>query len=120
MSEIMVSVVLPCLNEQESVGLCVTESLEAMAAGGLAGEVIVVDNGSTDASVEVATAAGARIVSESRPGYGSALLAGFDAAALGRGGNESDILLELDTLESDRCIARLDTDPKTVSDEAAI
>ena len=77
----MVSVVLPCLNEQESVGLCVTESLEAMAAGGLAGEVIVVDNGSTDASVEVATAAGARIVSESRPGYGSALLAGFDAAA---------------------------------------
>ena len=55
MSEIVVSVVLPCLNEQDSVGLCVTESLEAMAAGGLAGEVIVVDNGSTDASVEVAT-----------------------------------------------------------------
>jgi glycosyltransferase involved in cell wall biosynthesis len=80
MNEVLVSVVLPCLNEQESVGLCVTESLDAMAAGGLAGEVIVVDNGSTDASVAVALAAGARIVSESRPGYGSALLAGFDAA----------------------------------------
>jgi hypothetical protein len=76
-----VSVVLPCLNEQDSVGLCVTEALEAMAAGHLVGEVVVVDNGSTDASVQVATAAGARIVSESRPGYGSALLAGFGAAA---------------------------------------
>jgi glycosyltransferase involved in cell wall biosynthesis len=78
--EILISVVLPCLNEQDSVGLCVTESLDAMASAGLAGEVIVVDNGSTDQSVEVALAAGARIVYEARPGYGSALLAGFDAA----------------------------------------
>ena len=80
MYEILVSVVLPCLNEEESVGLCVKESLDAIAAGGLSGEVIVVDNGSTDASVEVASTAGARIVHEPRHGYGSALLAGFDAA----------------------------------------
>jgi glycosyltransferase involved in cell wall biosynthesis len=80
MYEILVSVVLPCLNEEESVGLCVKESLDAMDAGGLSGEVIVVDNGSTDASVEVACAAGARVVHEPRHGYGSALLAGFDAA----------------------------------------
>jgi glycosyltransferase involved in cell wall biosynthesis len=79
--KIAVSVVLPCLNEEGSVGLCVTEALDAMVAGGLAGEVVVVDNGSSDASVAVAAAAGARIVHEQRPGYGSALLAGFDAAA---------------------------------------
>jgi glycosyltransferase involved in cell wall biosynthesis len=80
MTSILVSVVLPCLNEQDSVGLCVTEALDAMTGGGLPGEVIVVDNGSTDDSVKVAQAAGARIVYEKRPGYGSALLAGFDSA----------------------------------------
>ncbi len=80
MDRVLVSVVLPCFNEEESVGLCVTESLDAMAAAGLSGEVIVVDNASTDASAEVAASAGARIVDESRPGYGSALLAGFEAA----------------------------------------
>ncbi len=75
-----VSLVLPCLNEEESVGLCVDEALSAFRAGSLRGEVVVVDNGSTDASVAVAVAAGARIVSEPRPGYGSALLAGFESA----------------------------------------
>ncbi len=75
-----VSVVLPCLNEEESVGLCVEEAWAAFRAGGLTGEVVVVDNGSTDNSVAVAEAAGGRVVRESRPGYGSALLAGFDAA----------------------------------------
>jgi glycosyltransferase involved in cell wall biosynthesis len=79
-AKIAVSLVLPCLNEEASVGLCVGEALDAMAMGGLTGEVIVVDNGSTDASVDVAASGGARIVHESRPGYGSALLAGFDAA----------------------------------------
>ncbi len=75
-----VSVVLPCLDEADSVGQCVTEALDALAQGGLVGEVVVVDNGSTDGSAELASAAGARVVSESRPGYGSALRAGFAAA----------------------------------------
>lgn len=75
-----VSVVLPCLNEAESVGLCVQEAREALQSGGLDGEVIVVDNGSTDGSPDVAAAAGARVVFERRRGYGSALRAGFDAA----------------------------------------
>ena len=79
-AKIAVSLVLPCLNEEASVGLCVIEALDAMAKGGLTGEVIVVDNGSTDSSVDVAVSSGARIVQESRPGYGSALLAGFYAA----------------------------------------
>lgn len=75
-----VSVVLPCLNEEGSVGLRVTEERDALAAAGMRGEVIVVDNGSTDASAEVAASSGARIVAESRPGYRSVLLAGFEAS----------------------------------------
>lgn len=75
-----VSVVLPCLNEEGSVGLCVREALDALNEAGLPGEVVVVDNGSTDDSVDVAVAAGARVVHERRRGYGSALQAGFRAA----------------------------------------
>jgi glycosyltransferase involved in cell wall biosynthesis len=73
-------VVLPCLNEERSVGLCVQEALDALAASDLMGEVIVVDNESTDASLEIAATAGGRVVQEPRPGYGSALLAGFHAS----------------------------------------
>lgn len=79
-SHLDVSLVLPCLNEEKSVGLCITEAFEALAAAGLTGEVIVVDNGCTDGSAEVAERCGARVVKEERPGYGSALRAGFLAA----------------------------------------
>ena len=72
-----VSLVLPCLDEAESVAACVTEALDAMRAAGFECEVVVVDNGSTDGSPEIAAAAGARVVHEQRRGYGSALLAGF-------------------------------------------
>ncbi|TFE33443.1 glycosyltransferase family 2 protein [Frankia sp. B2] len=78
-----VSVVMPCLNEQESVGVCVRKALAGLATAGAAGEVVVVDNGSTDRSADVAAAAGARVVRETRRGYGNAYLAGF-AAARGR------------------------------------
>ncbi|MGH9031300.1 MAG: glycosyltransferase family 2 protein [Acidimicrobiia bacterium] len=75
-----VSVVLPCLDEADSVGLCVKEAIETLAEAGLDGEVVVVDNGSSDGSPDVAAAAGARVVVERRRGYGSALRAGFAAA----------------------------------------
>jgi glycosyltransferase involved in cell wall biosynthesis len=75
-----VAVVLPCLNEREAVGLCVRQARDALRAGGLDGEVIVVDNGSTDGSVDVAAAAGARVISEPRRGYGRALRTGFEHA----------------------------------------
>ncbi len=75
-----VSVVLPCLNEADSVGACVAEALAAMADAGIDGEVLVVDNGSTDGSAALAVAAGARVIDESARGYGSAHRAGFAAA----------------------------------------
>jgi glycosyltransferase involved in cell wall biosynthesis len=75
-----VSVVLPCLNEVDSVGLCVREALDALSLAGIPGEVVVVDNGSLDGSARVAEAAGARVIFESRPGYGRALQTGFKAA----------------------------------------
>jgi glycosyltransferase involved in cell wall biosynthesis len=75
-----VSVVIPCLNEAQTIERCVTSALEVLGAHGIPGEVIVVDNGSTDGSAELATQAGARVVEEPRRGYGSAYLAGFAAA----------------------------------------
>jgi glycosyltransferase involved in cell wall biosynthesis len=76
----LVSVVIPCLNEEENVESCVAAALGALAASGLDGEVIVVDNNSEDRSAELAARAGARVIVERRRGYGSAYLAGFAAA----------------------------------------
>ena len=78
-----VSVVIPCLNEVESVAECVRQARAGMEKAGYEGEVVVVDNGSTDGSAAAAREAGARVVDESRRGYGSAYRAGF-AAARGR------------------------------------
>jgi glycosyltransferase involved in cell wall biosynthesis len=76
----LVSVVLPCLNEARGVGKCVEKALAALRQMQISGEVIVVDNGSTDGSADVATNAGARVVREKRRGYGSAYLRGFQEA----------------------------------------
>lgn len=89
--DVAVSVVLPCLDEASSVGECVKEALDALSAAGLPGEVIVVDNGSTDRSAEIAREAGAHVVVEPRPGYGAALLAGFAAA-----GGEVTVMADAD------------------------
>jgi hypothetical protein len=78
--EIEVSVVMPCLNEARTVGICVAKAVAALEKLGVRGEVIVADNGSTDGSQEIATAKGARVVHASRRGYGSALQAGIAAA----------------------------------------
>lgn len=75
-----VSVVIPCLDEAETIAECVTAARSVLAESGLAGEVIVVDNGSTDGSGDLARAAGARVIEEPRRGYGSAYLAGLTAA----------------------------------------
>jgi len=79
-SVIDISVVMPCLDEEASVGICVAKALEGIRRSGLRGEVIVSDNGSTDKSEAVALAAGARVVHEPHRGYGNAYLKGFSEA----------------------------------------
>ena len=74
------SVVIPCLNEADSIGQCVSAAQRVLDEHGLDGEVIVVDNGSEDGSGVLAALAGARVVDEPRRGYGSAYLAGFAEA----------------------------------------
>jgi glycosyltransferase involved in cell wall biosynthesis len=78
--DVEVSVVFPCLDEAESVGSCVRQALAALEDAGLSGEVIVVDNGSTDGSPEIAAGSGASVVHERRRGYGRALRTGFACA----------------------------------------
>jgi glycosyltransferase involved in cell wall biosynthesis len=74
------SVVMPCLNEAETLGRCIEEAACALAEHGIHGEIIIADNGSTDGSPEIATKLGARVVPVSERGYGAALMGGFEAA----------------------------------------
>ncbi len=71
---------MPCLNEADTVGACVRKARQAIARIGLAAEIIVADNGSTDGSQQIAVAGGAHVVSVSARGYGSALMGGIAAA----------------------------------------
>ena len=75
-----VSVVIPCLNEANSLAYCVDKAMEAFRNAGLSGEVIVADNGSTDASIQIAEEHGARVLRVTERGYGAALRAGITAA----------------------------------------
>jgi glycosyltransferase involved in cell wall biosynthesis len=102
----LVSVVIPCLNEEENIEACVTAAAAAMVGSGIVGEVVVVDNASTDRSAELAARAGARVISEPRRGYGSAYLAGF-AAARGEYIVMADADLTYDFAEIPRFVAQL-------------
>lgn len=75
-----VSIVLPCLNEAETLESCVRQACAAIESSGLSGEVVVADNGSTDGSQALARGAGARVVDVPVRGYGAALIAGIDSA----------------------------------------
>lgn len=75
-----VSVVIPCLNEANSLAICVDKARNAFRAAGLSGEVIVADNGSTDGSTQIAEEHGARVIRVPERGYGAALRAGIAAA----------------------------------------
>ena len=77
---IELSVVMPCLNEADTVAACVTKALAGLEAAGITGEVIVADNGSSDSSVAIALAAGAEVVNVAERGYGAALMTGIAAA----------------------------------------
>jgi glycosyltransferase involved in cell wall biosynthesis len=71
---------MPCLNEEMTIGVCIEKAFRSFAELGLAGEVIVADNGSTDRSVEIASSMGARVVVQNLRGYGAALSKGIGAA----------------------------------------
>src|SRR6202046_1559962 len=106
-SSTLVSVVIPCLNEAENIELCVRTAKGVLQKEGIDGEVLVVDNASEDDSAALAAAAGARVVSEPRRGYGSAYLAGF-AAAAGKYIVMADADLTYDFDEIPRFVAELD------------
>jgi hypothetical protein len=74
------SIVMPCLNEARTLGVCVRKAQSFFERNGLAGEVVVADNGSDDGSQQLAESLGARVVSVERKGYGAALRAGIEAA----------------------------------------
>ena len=80
LTPIRISIVMPCLNEAETVAICVTKAQAWLTASGIRGEILVVDNGSSDRSAELATAAGAKVIHERRRGYGNAYLRGFEEA----------------------------------------
>lgn len=77
---VVVTIVMPCLNEAESLEPCIRKAQKAIADLGIEGEVLIADNGSTDGSIELAESLGARVVNVEAKGYGSALQGGFAAA----------------------------------------
>ena len=80
LSELDLTVVMPCLNERDTLGTCIEKALAAMVHHGIRGEVLVADNGSVDGSQEIARALGARVVDVHARGYGNALRGGIGAA----------------------------------------
>lgn len=75
-----ISIIFPCLNEEQTIGACVAAAQSVLDSAGIHGEIIVADNDSTDASCKRASGAGAIVVNVKRPGYGSALRDGLSAA----------------------------------------
>ena len=80
MAELDLTILMPCLNEAETLAFCVRQATQAIRDSGLKGEVVVADNGSTDGSQEIARTEGARVVDVPVRGYGAALIAGIEAA----------------------------------------
>jgi hypothetical protein len=101
-----VTVLLPCRNEAATIQGCVAQAREFLERSGIAGEVVVVDNGSQDDSAALAAAAGARVVHEPEAGYGSALNTGIGAAG-GRYVIMGDADASYDLANLDPYVARL-------------
>jgi glycosyltransferase involved in cell wall biosynthesis len=106
MTEVEVSVVMPCLNEAETLGTCIEKAQRALRNAGIAGEVIVADNGSTDGSQAIAEGLGARVIPVRERGYGNALMGGI-ASARGRFVIMGDADDSYDFLEIPRFVEKL-------------
>ena len=80
MSSIELSIVMPCLNEEQTIGTCIEKAISFLEKNNIPGEVIVGDNGSQDRSIEIAESLGAKVIREKKKGYGSALRAAIRAS----------------------------------------
>jgi glycosyltransferase involved in cell wall biosynthesis len=100
------SIVMPCLNEADTLATCIEKAQRALREHGIAGEIIVADNGSTDGSQEIAQGLGARVVPVAEKGYGSALMGGI-AAARGRFVLMGDADDSYDFLETPKFVSKL-------------
>ena len=80
MPDLDLTILMPCLNEAETLAICVRQAVSAICDANVSGEVLVADNGSTDGSQAIAIAEGARVVDVPTRGYGAALIAGIEAA----------------------------------------
>src|SRR5271154_3755620 len=109
----LVSVVIPCLNEEQNIVECVTDALAALKKMGVQGEVVMADNDSEDDSARLAAEAGAHVVVERSRGYGSAYMAGF-AASTGRYIVMADADLTYDFNEIPRFVAALEAGAEMV------
>ncbi len=78
--QLELTILMPCLNEAETIAVCVQKASDFLKRSGISGEVLIADNGSTDGSQAIATGLGARVVPIPRRGYGAALLGGIEAA----------------------------------------
>jgi glycosyltransferase involved in cell wall biosynthesis len=79
-TDLELSIVMPCLNEAETLGICIRKALLFLSQNNIAGEVVIADNGSSDGSQEIARREGARVIPVDEKGYGSALRGGIAAA----------------------------------------
>ena len=100
------SIVMPCLNEADTIESCIIGAQRALAQNGISGEIVIADNGSTDGSQDIATQLGARVVPVTEKGYGSALMGGF-AAARGKYILMGDADDSYDFAEAPRFLAKL-------------
>ena len=78
--DLELTILMPCLNESETIEICIQKAKKFLKENHVNGEVLIADNGSTDGSQEIAERAGARVVPVSQKGYGSALIEGTKAA----------------------------------------
>ncbi len=75
-----ITILMPCLNEEQSIGLCIRRAQEFLCSNKIVGEVLIADNGSTDRSQDIAKNLGARVIIVEQKGYGAVLSAGIQAA----------------------------------------
>ena len=103
---LLLSIIMPCLNEAETLPACVLAAKKGLEAAGVSGEILIADNGSTDGSQEIARQLGARVVNVREKGYGNALRGGIDAA-LGKWILMGDADASYDFAEAARFVEKL-------------